>query len=69
MALETLSVYCHFGGISILALGLIVGVMDFMSDGIKRLQQGLFIFAIGYAVFKISTKINTILDDEKRPGE
>ena len=69
IAFENLSLFCHFSGMIVLFLGITVVCMDLMNKDFKHIQVGLFIFAVGYAVLKISTKINNILEDENRTTE
>ena len=65
-ALEKLSFYCYVCGLFTLFLGVVVVFMNLLERGVAYIQVGLFIFATGYAFVKISTKITTILIDEKK---
>jgi len=64
-ALENLSLFCHFSGVISIFLGIIVIFMDLLNNDFGHIQVGIFIFIVGYAFFKISTKLNNILFSEK----
>ncbi len=65
-ALESLSFFCHLSGLGCIILGLIVVFMDIMNRNYINIQIGILIVAIGYAFVKIASKINLILNDERK---
>ncbi len=63
--LEKLSLYCHFGGLFSVFVGIVVSLMDLINGDFKHIQTGIYIFATGYAIFKIGAKISAVLAEEK----
>ena len=63
--LESLSLFCNFGGMIIVFLGVVIGFMNILSNEIKHIQGAVFIFISGYALIKISAKINRIVQEER----
>ena len=63
-SLEKLSLYCQLGGILAIFLGIFTIFTDLMNKDVRHIQVGLFLVAIGYALFKISTRITAVLTDE-----
>ena len=64
-SLENLSLFCHFCGLANIFLGILTILLEVTKRGIAYIQAGLFIFAMGYALVKISEKINDIVRDEE----
>ncbi len=64
-ALEKLSLFCHFGGLFSVFVGIVVSLMDLINSDFKHIQTGIYIFATGYAIFKIGAKITAVLAAEK----
>ena len=65
-ALESLSFFCHLCGLGCIILGLLIVFMDIVNHNYMNIQTGILIIAIGYAFVKIASKINLILNEEKR---
>lgn len=65
-SLENLSLFSYFAGLITMFLGVVVIVMDILQGYFDHIQVGIFIFAIGYALVKISQRITGILNDEAR---
>ena len=70
-SLENLGLFCHFSGLINIFLGLVVTFMKFIQEGFSGIAIGLFMFATGYSLVKISTKISGIIlseiDDSQGP--
>ena len=64
-SLESLSLYCHIGGLVSIGIAIFVIFMDIMAGHFGHIQTGIFICSIGYTLAKISSKITAILQDEK----
>ena len=64
-SMESLSLYCHVGGLTCVGLGFFVIFTDLIRGHWGHIQVGLFICAIGYALVKISSKLSGIVQDEK----
>jgi len=64
-SLESLSLYCHIGGIITIFIGILVVFMNVVNGDFRHIQVGLFIFITGYAFVKISTQLADILVTEK----
>lgn len=64
-ALEKLSLFCHFGGLFSVFIGIVVILMNLVSSDFKHIQVGIYIFVTGYALFKIGARITAIVADEK----
>jgi hypothetical protein len=66
--MENLSFYCHVCGLITIFLGIVIIFLNFLQDDVRNIQSGIFIFIVGYAFVKISSKIGRILQDEKIPS-
>lgn len=64
-AMESLSLFCHIGGLVIILLGVIVIFMNLIDQDFKNIQAGIFILVSGYSFTKISQRLTQILFDEK----
>ena len=60
-SLENLSLFCHFSGLINIFLGLVVSFIKLIEEGFAGIPMGLFMFAMGYALTKISSKISGII--------
>lgn len=67
-ALEKLSVFCHFGGLFSTFIGIVVTLMDLLNSDFRHVQTGIYIFATGYALYKIGARISLVLMSEKGIG-
>ena len=65
-ALESLSLFCHMGGLFSVIIGIVVIFIDLFNKQYYDLQIGIFIMATGYAFVKIANKITFVVIDEKR---
>lgn len=63
-SLESLSLFCHYCGIFTVFIGIVVGFMDMLKGDFGHIQVGIFLFAVGYALVKISSRISEILLSE-----
>ena len=63
-SLESLSLFCHYCGIFSVFIGAVVGLMDLLKGDFGHIQVGIFLFAVGYALVKISSRITEILISE-----
>ena len=48
----------------IIAVGVVIAFMDFLKRDFAHIQVGIFLFAVGYALVKISSRITEILISE-----
>lgn len=64
-ALENLSLYCHFGGLITVFIGIVISFIHLIEGQFEHIHVGLFIFITGYALAKISDKISSVLRDER----
>ena len=64
-SLERLSIFCHIGGVITVFLGALVILMDLLNGDFRHIQVGIFICVTGYALVKISSRIENILLKEK----
>lgn len=64
-SLESLSWFCHLCGVLSIFIGMTVSLMNLINRDFFHIQSGLFIFASGYALIKISAKITQILNSER----
>jgi len=64
-ALERLSLFCYFGGLFSVFVGVVVALIDLLNADWRHIQTGIFIFASGYALFKIGSKISAIVASEQ----
>jgi len=64
-SLESLSWFCHLCGVLSVFIGMSVTLMNLINRDFFHIQSGLFIFASGYALIKISTKIMLIVNSER----
>ena len=67
-SLESLSLFCHYCGIFSVFIGMVVAFVDLLKSDFAHIQVGIFLFAIGYALVKISSRITQILLSEGSPG-
>ena len=65
-SLDSLSLFCHIGGLITIFLGIIVVGMDLINSDFSHIQVGIFIFVIGYAFLKISSTIAYVLNTENK---
>lgn len=63
--MERLSIFCHIGGVITVFLGILVALMDLLNRDFRHIQVGIFICVTGYALVKISSRIEKILLEEK----
>ena len=63
-SLESLNGCCFLCGIFSVFVGLVVVFMNFLNKDFAHIQIGFFVFAIGYALVKISSRITDILNSE-----
>ncbi len=63
--IEFLSLICHFAGLFSVFIGMVVAFMDVLNNDFRHVQVGIYIFATGYALVKISAKLSEILLTEK----
>ena len=64
-SLENLAFFCQLGGLGCIILGVAVIFMDILNRNYAAIQIGILIIAIGYDLVKISSKLNSILNEEK----
>ncbi|MDP2654000.1 MAG: hypothetical protein Q8Q08_08215 [Candidatus Omnitrophota bacterium] len=64
-SLESLSAVCHYCGVFSVFIGSVVIFMDFLRKDFEHIQTGIFQFAIGYALVKVSSRIAMIVMSEK----
>jgi uncharacterized membrane protein HdeD (DUF308 family) len=64
-SLESLSWFCHLCGIFSIFIGITITFMNALNKDFLQIQSGIYIFASGYALVKISTKITNILNSER----
>lgn len=64
-SLESLSLYCHIGGLITIFLGMLTIGMDAVSQDWRHIQSGIYIFISGYALVKIASRISTVITNEK----
>ena len=64
-SLESLSLYCHIGGMITIGLSLFIIFIDLSHGHFGHIQVGLFICITGYSLVKISSKLENILREEK----
>jgi hypothetical protein len=65
-SLESLSWICHLCGLLSVFIGMTVTLMNLMNRDFFHIQSGLFIFISGYALTKISKKIDFIVNSERQ---
>ena len=65
IALEKLSIFCHFCGLFSTFIGIVVGLMELLNSDFRHMQTGLYIFATGYALYKIGARIAKVVASEK----
>ena len=63
-SLESLSLFCHYCGVFSVFIGVVVAFMDLLNGDFGHIQIGIFLFAVGYALTKISSRITQILLSE-----
>lgn len=63
-SLESLSWSCHLCGMFSVFIGILITVMNVLNKEWTQVQAGLYIFATGYALVKISSKIAKIINSE-----
>ena len=63
-SLESLSLFCHYSGVFSVFIGIMVTFMDVLKGDFGHIQIGIFLFAVGYALVKISSRITEILISE-----
>lgn len=63
-SLESLSLFCHYCGIFSVFIGMVVAFMDILRGDYGHIQVGIFLFVVGYALVKISSRITEILISE-----
>jgi hypothetical protein len=68
-SLESLSLFCHYCGIFTVFIGVLITFMDVMNGDFGHIQVGIFLFAVGYALVKISSRISEILLSEGSPNQ
>ena len=66
-SLESLGLFCHYCGIFSVFIGVVVTFMDVLNGDFGHIQIGIFLFAVGYALVKISSRITEILFSEGSP--
>ncbi|MEW5895324.1 MAG: hypothetical protein AB1650_06175 [Candidatus Omnitrophota bacterium] len=64
-SLESLSWFCHLCGLFSVFIGITVTFMNLLNKDFLQIQAGIYIFASGYALFKISEKISRIVNSER----
>jgi len=64
-SLERLSLFCHFGGLFSVFAGIAVALMNLLDGDFRNMQNGVFIFITGYALFKIGARLTQIVETEK----
>ena len=68
-SLESLSLFCHYCGIFTVFIGAVITFMDVLKGDFGHIQVGIFLFAVGYALVKISSRITEILISEGSPSQ
>ena len=63
--LESLSLFSHLCGLFSVFLGLVVSFVDLLNGDFKHIHMGIYIFIIGYAQVKISSKISDVIIRER----
>ena len=63
-SLESLNIFCHITGIFTIFNGAVIALMDFLNGDFAHIQVGIFLFAVGYALVKISKRLGEILLSE-----
>jgi hypothetical protein len=66
ISLERLSLYCHLCGIVTIFLGILTIGLNLVAQDFRNMQSGIFIFAVGYAFTKISSRLQSIIYEEKK---
>ena len=67
-SLESLSLFCHYCGMFSIFIGLVITFMDVLNGDFGHIQVGIFLFAVGYALVKISARLTEILVSEGGSG-
>ena len=67
-SLESLSLFCHYCGVFSVFIGMVVAFVDLLNGDFGHIQVGIFLFAVGYALVKISSRITQILFSEESPA-
>lgn len=63
-SLESLSWTCHLCGMFSVFIGLSLSLFNFLNKNWMNIQASLYILATGYALIKISNKLEKILYSE-----
>jgi len=63
-SLESLSLFCHLSGLFTVFIGIVMIFMNALNGEWRLAQVGLYIFATGYALTKISSKVSQVVVDE-----
>ncbi len=64
-ALESLSWICHLCGLFSIFIGMTLTFMNILNKDFLQVQSAIYIFATGYALVKISTKLTEIVTSER----
>ena len=65
LALDRLSLFCHFGGLFTVFIGLVLTMFNLINGDFTDIQVGIYIFAMGYALFKVGARLAQIVTEEK----
>ena len=65
-SLEQLSLYCFFCGLLPTFLGVLMVFMDVVTQAYEHMLIGIFIFITGYSQVKISERLDSILNAERK---
>jgi len=65
-ALESISMYCYYCGIIPLFLGILIIFADVIDGEFDHIVIGVFMSITGYAQVKISSKLDLVLQEEKK---
>ena len=65
-SLESLSFSCHIAGLFSVFIGLVVTFIDLLNKDFTHIQIGIFVFAIGYALTKVASRLTRIIISEEQ---